>query len=82
MRVSSGLNPGDHTLKLTVGTVAVTSLAMTAGYVFWTIKGGYLLASVVSQMPAWRFVDPLPIYDLAAGDWKDKDEDEEDEIIS
>ena len=48
---------------LTVGSVALTSLALTGGYVFWTLKGGYLMASVMSSLPAWRFVDPLPIFD-------------------
>ncbi|MGE0607851.1 MAG: tandem-95 repeat protein, partial [Pirellulales bacterium] len=71
------VNEGDGTLKLTVGTVAVASLAMTAGYAFWTIKGGVLLGSVMSQLPAWRFMDPLPIYDaVAGGTWKDEESDE------
>ena len=33
-----GLNSGDHTLKLAVGTVAIASVTLTAGYVFWTIE--------------------------------------------
>ncbi len=62
-----GLTQDDQALILTVGGVAVASLALSAGYVFWTIKGGYLLASVMSQLPAWRFMDPLPIFDAAPG---------------
>ena len=27
------------------------------------IRAGYLLASLLSSMPAWTFVDPLPILD-------------------
>ena len=69
------LTAHDQTFKLTVGSVAIASLAGTAGYVFWTIKGGYLMASMLSQTPAWRFMDPLPIYDaLAGGYWKDEEE--------
>jgi len=34
---------------------------LTVGYVFWTVRAGYLLTSLIAQMPAWRFVDPLPI---------------------
>ena len=59
--------------------------AMTAGYMFWMVKGGYLLASVMSQLPAWRFMDPLPILDAvdgwAAADAGDDEEEEEDLIF-
>ncbi len=72
-----GLNQNDVALKLTVGGVAIASLAVTAGYAVWMIKGGYLMAGIMSQLPAWRFMDPLPIYDAAAGGhWKDEDGDE------
>jgi hypothetical protein len=35
--------------------------SLTAGYVIWLIRGGYLLTSLLVQMPVWRFLDPLPI---------------------
>ncbi len=39
------------------------------------IKGGYLLAGIISQLPAWQFMDPLPIYDAVAGGyWEDEEE--------
>ena len=69
----------DRGLKMTAGTVAITSLAMTAGYMFWLVKGGYLLASVMSQLPAWQFMDPLPIFDAVDGGWAAEDEEEEEE---
>ena len=50
----------------------------TAGYVFWFMRGGALLASMVSSLPAWQSYDPLPILDFA--DKKHHDElDGEDE---
>ena len=59
----------------TAGTIAVTSMAVSAGYVFWMVKGGCLLASVVSQLPVWQFMDPLPIFDAASsGMWSKEDE--------
>ncbi len=59
-----------------VGTVAVSSLAATAVYVLYSIKGGYLMASVLSQLPAWKFMDPLPIYDaMIGGSWMDEEFD-------
>ena len=71
-----------HVATFTAGSVAVASLTMTAGYVFWTLKGGYLLASMMSSLPAWRFMDPLPILDgaLASGRQTRADEGESVDI--
>ena len=72
-----GLRGDDQALKLTTGTVAISSLALTAGYLFWMVNGGYLLAGMVSQMTAWQMVDPLPIFDAAAGGYGEDEEDDE-----
>jgi hypothetical protein len=47
--------------QLTTETVSIASGSLAVGYVLWIIRGGYLLSSLLSTMPAWRFVDPLPI---------------------
>ncbi len=57
------------------GSAAMFSVSFSVGYVLWTVRGGYLLSSVLAQMPAWRFIDPLPIIDYE----EDSLEDEEDE---
>jgi hypothetical protein len=41
-------------------TVALTT-GFSIGYVLWLIRGGLLLSSLLSSLPAWRFVDPLPV---------------------
>jgi VCBS repeat-containing protein len=46
------------------GTALVTTTGLTAGYVLWTIRGGYLLASLLTTMPAWTIVDPLPVLEF------------------
>ncbi len=34
------------------------------------------MASVLSQLPAWKFMDPLPIYDaMIGGSWMDEEFD-------
>ncbi len=66
---SLGLQP------LTVGAVVTASSLLTAGYVFWTIRGGFLVSSLLAQMPAWRLVDPLPVLSYLDGDRKKNDED-------
>ena len=56
-----------------VGSSVALSTGISVGYVVWIARGGLLLASLVSSMPAWRLVDPLPILarledaDAAAG---------------
>lgn len=35
------------------------------GYVVWLVRGGVLASSVLSALPAWQMIDPLPV--LAAG---------------
>jgi hypothetical protein len=52
----------------TAGTVFITAVALTAGFIFWAVKGGFVVASFLSQVPAWRYVDPLPIFDTMAGE--------------
>src|SRR5205823_13461778 len=50
-----------HVLRLVAGSATFASLGLSVLYILWTIRAGYLLASVLSTMPAWTFVDPLPI---------------------
>jgi hypothetical protein len=54
-------------VEYTAGTVFITAVALTAGFIFWAVKGGFLVASFLSQVPAWKYVDPLPIFDTMAG---------------
>ncbi len=44
-----------------VGSTVALSTGLSVGYVVWLARGGLLLASMLSSMPAWRLVDPLPI---------------------
>ena len=44
-----------------VGSAVGLTTGLTVGYVLWTVRAGYLLTGLIAQVPAWRFVDPLPI---------------------
>ncbi|MBB1272036.1 BspA family leucine-rich repeat surface protein [Psychromonas sp. SR45-3] len=46
---------------LSVGTVAGVGITGTAIFVSWLLRGGSLLASLLTAMPAWRSLDVLPI---------------------
>jgi hypothetical protein len=44
-----------------IGAASVLMTALYAGYLIWVRHGEYLLASLVSSIPAWRTIDSLPI---------------------
>ena len=47
--------------RLVDNSALTLATSLTVGYVLWTVRAGYLLTGLIAQMPAWRFVDPLPI---------------------
>ena len=59
-------------------TVAVSAAGVTFGvsvvYVLWLIRGGVLMGSYLSALPAWRVLDPLPV--LSRVDEEAQDDDE------
>lgn len=56
------------------GTAVATTASISVGYIMWMLRGGYVLASVLSTMPVWQNIDPLPV--LAALDAADDDDDD------
>jgi hypothetical protein len=46
------------------------------GYVLWLLRGGALIASLLSSLPAWRLIDPLPVLSRV-DDEEDVDEDQD-----
>ena len=66
--------------RLILGSAATLSLGLSAGYVIWLIRGGMLVASVLSSMPAWQIADPLPILTRKKED-PDSDDNESLETI-
>src|SRR5437763_1598181 len=53
--------PEGRSFRARAGSATVMSIGLSVIYILWTIRAGYLIASLVSTMPAWRLVDPLPI---------------------
>jgi hypothetical protein len=66
-RAESGQDP------VVLSTLAVSS-GVSVGYLLWLTRGGLLLASVVSSLPAWNVLDPIPVLMRFAR----RGEDEED----
>ncbi len=42
------------------GAAALTT-SLSIGYVLWLLRGGILLSSLLTSLPAWRYIDPLPV---------------------
>ncbi len=47
--------------RILVQTVMGSSAVLSTGVVAWVLRGGSLLASLLTTLPAWRSFDPLPI---------------------
>ena len=62
------------------GSIAFGSFGLTVGYVVWLLRGGALVASLLSSLPAWRLLDPLPV--LGRRDEADEPEDDDDAFVS
>jgi hypothetical protein len=61
-------------------SVFVVSTGLSVGYVLWLLRGGVLLASLLSSIPAWRLVDPLPVLGRVGGQSDDDDESLEEMV--
>lgn len=48
---------------------------MSLGYVLWFIRSNVLLSTMLSSLPAWRLIDPLPVL----GGMLDSSNSEEDD---
>ena len=42
-------------------SVAGVSLGLSLVYLLWLVRGGVLMGSYLSALPAWRILDPLPV---------------------
>ena len=47
--------------KTVMGSAIAVSTGLSVGYVVWLIRGGMLLSSLLSSIPAWQILDPLPV---------------------
>ena len=58
-----------------LGSAIAVSTGLSVGYVVWLIRGGMLLSSLLSSIPAWQILDPLPV--LARKRNEDQADDDE-----
>jgi hypothetical protein len=79
-RVRQALSEQGQIEQWISASIAFGSFGLTVGYVVWLLRGGALVASLLSSLPAWRLLDPLPV--LARRDDADDAEDDDDAFVS
>lgn len=74
-RERSALQEHTVVVERVVKTSVTVSTGISVGYIVWLLRGGVLLGSVLSSLPAWRTIDPLPVLaSLDSGVEADDDE--------
>ena len=58
-----------------IGSSVAVTTGLSVGYVAWLVRGGVLLSTALSSLPAWQFVDPLPVL-ARTRDGEDGDDDD------
>jgi Cadherin-like len=75
-RVREEVADQDADDEILVGSASALATGLSAGYVLWLVRGGVLLASLMSSVPAWAGIDPLPVLaQMRRGDDEDADGD-------
>ncbi len=74
-RVRDELGQESRIERDVVGSTAMVSASLSVGYVLWLARGGVLVATLMSALPAWAGMDPLPVLArLKRGDDDDDDD--------
>ena len=60
-----------------VGSAVSVSTGLSIGYVIWLV----LLGSVMSSLPAWRNIDPLPVLSTLDGNSDGNDDDSLEDLV-
>jgi hypothetical protein len=66
-----------HLQETQLAASLAVSSGLSVGYVAWLLRGGILVSSLLSSLPAWTLTDPLPIL---ARPKREKDEDEDESL--
>ena len=64
--------------NVVASSIAATT-SLSVGYVAWLVRGGVLLSTALSSLPAWQFIDPLPV--LAHTRETGRDDDGQDDSL-
>ncbi|MDZ4849778.1 MAG: cadherin domain-containing protein [Pirellulaceae bacterium] len=74
-RLREQMQVATESQPLVLGTAAGVASSLSVGYVMWLVRGGYVVAGLMAQLPAWRLIDPLPILSQLEAMGDDDDDD-------
>ncbi|GAA4950005.1 hypothetical protein GCM10025791_32860 [Halioxenophilus aromaticivorans] len=72
---------GQEQMLWSGGTTTLTA-SFSVGYVVWLLRSGVLLSTALSAIPAWRFIDPLPVLMSSASAAGDGDDESLESMVS
>lgn len=49
--------------RMWAGTASLISGGLSLAYFLWVVRGGSLFSGLISSIPTWKVIDPLPILD-------------------
>ena len=81
-QLESQQNSSAFVEDIVVGTTTAVTGGLTVGYVIWLIRGGSLLATMVSVMPTWMSFDPLPVMDRFEEERSEEDQESLASIVT
>lgn len=55
-------------------TTVTVGTGVSIGYIVWLLRSGAVLGSVLSALPVWKSIDPLPVLESLGGDDDDDQE--------
>jgi hypothetical protein len=79
-RMRDGVSDATIFHQSVVGSSVAVTTGLSVGYVAWLVRGGVLLSTALSSLPAWQFIDPLPVL-ARTRDGEDGDDDSLQSII-
>jgi hypothetical protein len=79
-RMRDGVSDATIFHQSVVGSSVAVTTGLSVGYVAWLVRGGVLLSTALSSLPAWQFIDPLPVLARTRGD-EDGNDDSLQSII-
>ena len=68
--------------ELVVETTTVAGTTLTVGYIVWLLRSGSVVFGLVSSLPAWTMIDPLPVLQSGLENLDTTDNSDDDSLHS
>jgi hypothetical protein len=64
-----------------IGSTVALTTGLSVGYVVWLLRGGLLLSSLLSSLPAWHVIDPWPVLSRVKRSEEEQEDDASDDPL-